>query len=513
MRSRTTFLIISSACLLVLSFPNLDQPYCIWFALVPLIFAAEGKNGYRSFLLAWLCGFLFYTGLMYWIVVVTTTYGKLPYPAGVVLMLMLSGFLALYFALPFALARFVEAKYALSFPLLLPIFWVALEYFRSFLFSGFPWENLGYSQYRLLPLMQFADITGVYGVSFLIVWVNAAVYLVLRGITLKQMPWKAVALTVLMLLSALVYGRIRLQEVAALSAASSPLTVGLVQGNIPQDIKWDAAFRDEAMKRHRDLTRETLDAGSELVIWPESATPFYFQNEPDYQAALFDLIRGSRSYLLIGSPSLAVEQRHYVSFNSAFLLTPDAAVAGRYDKMHLVPYGEYVPLKDLLFFVDKMVEGIGDFRPGKSVSLMPLPASRFGVLICYEIIFPDLTRRFVKQGAGFLVNITNDAWFGNTGAPYQHFSMAVVRAIENKRWVARAANTGISGLISPTGLIEAASTVFTEASLTGSIRPLQTITFYTRYGDVFALLLCAAALTLLAAACFKKRITINLINN
>jgi apolipoprotein N-acyltransferase len=134
------------------------------------------------------------------------------------------------------------------------------------------------------------------------------------------------------------------------------------------------------------------------------------------------------------------------------------------------------------------------------------------VLICYEIIFPDLTRRFVKQGAGFLVNITNDAWFGNTGAPYQHFSMAVVSAIENKRWVARAANTGISGLISPTGTIEAASTVFTEAFLTGSVFPLQTITFYTRYGDVFALSLSAAAVALLAAAAFKKRIKINLLN-
>ncbi len=504
MRSRNTILIIISACLLVLSFPNLDQHYCIWFALVPLLFAAEGKNGYRSFLMAWLCGFLFYAGLMYWIVVVTTTYGKLPYPAGVLLMLMLSGFLALYFALPFALARFVEAKYELSLPLLLPVFWVALEYLRSFLFSGFPWENLGYSPYRMLPLMQFADITGVYGVSFLIVWVNAVLYLVLRGIALKQLPWKAIAVTILMLASALGYGRMRIQEAAALSAGSPPLTVGLVQGNIPQDIKWDAAFRDEALQRHQDLTLSALKAEAELVVWPESATPFYFQNEPQYQAMLFDLIRNSRSYLLIGSPSLAAEQRHYVSFNSAFLLTPDATVAGRYDKIHLVPYGEYIPLKGLLFFLDKMVEGIGDFRPGRDIALMPLPASPFGVLICYEIIFPDLTRRFVKQGAGFLVNITNDAWFGNTGAPYQHFSMAAVRAIENKRWVARAANTGISGIISPTGTIEAASAVFTQAFLTGRIHPLQTITFYTRYGDVFALSLSAIALILLAAAAYKK---------
>ena len=506
MRSGNAFLILTSAGLLVLSFPNLDQPLCIWFALVPLILAVERKSGYQSFLLAWLCGFLFYTSLIYWIVVVTTTYGRLPYPVGVVLMLLLSGFLALYFALPFALTRFVEERTSLSLPLLLPIFWVALEYLRSFLFSGFPWENLGYSQYRLLPLMQLADISGVYGISFLIVWVNAATYLILRGIALKRLPWKAVALTLLMLLSALGYGRVRLQEASTLSAGSSPITVGLIQGNIPQDVKWDKQFRDEAMNRHRELTSQALHAGAELVIWPESATPFYFQNEPGYQEALFNLIRGSGSYLLIGSPSLEVEQKRYVSFNSAFLLTPDATVAGRYDKMHLVPYGEYIPLKNLFFFLDKMVEGIGDFRPGEKISLMPLPGAPFGVLICYEIIFPDLARRFVKQGAGFLVNITNDAWFGNTGAPHQHFSMAVVRAIENKRWIARAANTGISGIISPTGEIRAASSVFTEASLTGVIRPLQTKTFYTRYGDIFALLLCAAASVLLVAAASKKRV-------
>jgi apolipoprotein N-acyltransferase len=504
MRTRTLFLIITSACLLVLSFPRIEQPFCIWFALVPLIYIMEGRSSYRCFLLGWLSGFLFYTGLIYWIVVVTTTYGKLPYPVGIVLMLLLSAYLALYTGISFALARFVEVKSSLPFPLLLPLFWVALEYVRSFLFSGFPWENLGYSQYRQLTLMQCADITGVYGISFLVVWVNAVVYLLIRGIALKRIPWKTLAFTAVILASVLLYGRFRIREVSALASASPSIDVGLVQGNVSQDIKWNKNFLDDTLNRHRALTRSALDAGAKLVIWPESATPFYFQNEPYYQQALFDLIRNQDAYLLIGSPAFASENRRLFSFNSAFLLSPAAAIAGRYDKMHLVPYGEYVPLKELFFFVDKMVEGIGDFRPGNSISLMPLPGCDFGVLICYEIIFPDLTRRFVKQGAEFLVNITNDAWFGNTGAPYQHFSMAVVRAIENKRYIARAANTGISGLISPIGEIVAASAVFSEASLTGSVSHLQLTTLYTRFGDVFAITITVVAMMLLAAF-VKKR--------
>lgn len=506
MRTRTLFLICISACLLVLSFPDIDQPYCIWFALVPLMYVMEGRSSYRCFLIGWLCGFLFYIGLIYWIVVVTTTYGKLPYPVGIVLMLLLSGYLAIYVGVPFALARFVESRCAIPLPLLLPLFWVALEYVRSFLFSGFPWENLGYSQYRLLTLMQCADITGVYGISLVIIWVNALLYMLLRGVAHKMIPWKAIVFTILLISAMLLYGTIRIKNVAELTADSTPVNVGLVQGNIEQDIKWDRSFRDQALNRHRTLTLDALSAGAELVVWPESATPFYLQNEPLYQATLFDLIRNTGAYLLVGSPALAMEDNRLVSFNSAFLLSPAATVVGRYDKMHLVPYGEYVPLKEFFFFVDKMVEGIGDFKPGESISLMPLPGSEFGVLICYEIIFPDLTRRFVKQGAGFLVNITNDAWFGNTSAPCQHFSMAVVRAIENKRYIARAANTGISGFISPIGEIKAASAVFTRASINATISPLAITTLYTRYGDVFAVSITAAALLFLAMALIRARV-------
>jgi apolipoprotein N-acyltransferase len=192
-------------------------------------------------------------------------------------------------------------------------------------------------------------------------------------------------------------------------------------------------------------------------------------------------------------------------FNSAFLLSPSQKIVGKYDKKHLVPYGEYIPLKRFFPFIDKMVAGIGDFSSGSTITLLHLPEASFGVLICYEIIFPDLTRRFVKQGAQFLVNITNDAWFGKTSAPYQHLSMAVVRAIENRRYIARAANTGISAFIDATGEIQSATPLFTESFLTGTIGVVDVQTFYTTFGDVFALLATLFSLVLLCYALLKKR--------
>lgn len=505
MRMRDGFLILMSASLLIVSFPKMNQPLLVWFAFVPLLYVAEKQSSFRSFLSGWLCGLLFYIGLVYWIVVVTTTYGNLPYPLGILLMVLLSAYLALYCGSALALSRYVELKTSVPLPLLFPFFWVSMEYVRSFLFTGFPWQNLGYSQYQMKTIIQSSDITGVYGISFFIVWVNGTVFLLLKALECRRIPWKSLVPALLLLVFHLLYGTIRINAIEKLAAQAPPFTVGVIQGNIDQGIKWDVRFREQALAIHQALTLNALKENAELVIWPESATPFYFQSEPYYQNALFDLIEGTGAYLVVGSPSMIHDNHRTLQYNSAFLLSPAREVAGRYDKMHLVPYGEYVPLKTLFFFIDKMVQAVGDFSPGQAISLLKLPGAPFAVLICYEIIFPDLTRRFVKDGARFLVNITNDAWFGNTSAPYQHFSMAVLRAVENKRFLARSANTGISGLISPTGEIRSASQLFTEASLTGTIKLLSTATFYSTYGDVFSLCISAASVLLLALAAASRQ--------
>ena len=208
--------------------------------------------------------------------------------------------------------------------------------------------------------------------------------------------------------------------------------------------------------------------------------------------------------MLIGSPFFSQHNGTIRNYNSAFLLSPLRKVLDRYDKIHLVPYGEYIPLRRFFPFINKMVVGIGDFYPGEVRTLFTLPEGLFSVLICYEIIFPDLTRKFVKDGAQFLVNITNDAWFGNTSAPHQHLSMAMVRAIENRRFIARAANTGISAIIDATGNLQSSSKLFTEQLLTGTIRPLSVQTFYTQFGDVFAYLSILFSFFLITFA-LKKR--------
>jgi apolipoprotein N-acyltransferase len=278
------------------------------------------------------------------------------------------------------------------------------------------------------------------------------------------------------------------------------VTVGVVQPNIDQAVKWDRAYRDETMQRLERLTA-LLGTGTDLVVWPEAATPFILEREKEYQLQLIALADRAKAPILLGSPALRFypDRRPYL-LNSAYLLGTDGTLLGRYDKHHLVPFGEYIPLKSsLLFFLDKLVEGIGDFEAGPGSTILSFtpkslgggnPAAahpvRFGVAICYEVIFPDLVRQSAANGAEFLVTITNDGWFGLSSAPAQHFSMVVFRSVENHLAFARAANTGISGFIDPFGRIIQATPLFTEQALQASIPVGYSRTFYSYYGDVFA---------------------------
>jgi apolipoprotein N-acyltransferase len=260
--------------------------------------------------------------------------------------------------------------------------------------------------------------------------------------------------------------------------------VSIVQGNIEQSIKWDPGFQERTIAIHNRLTREA-GRGADLIVWPETAVPFFLREGGPLSQQVLDLAKEMQSYLLVGSPDRArdISSRYY---NSAFLISPEGKIVQKYDKIHLVPFGEYVPLKSLLFFVQKMATGIGDFSPGQAFTVFEAPAGRFGVLICFEAIFPDQVRRYVLAGADFLVNITNDAWFGDSSAPYQHLSMAALRAVENGVILVRAANTGISALVTPTGRIVKQSDLFVETVLSGTMARRSAETFYTRYGDVFA---------------------------
>ncbi|MEE9615114.1 MAG: apolipoprotein N-acyltransferase, partial [Thermodesulfobacteriota bacterium] len=316
----------------------------------------------------------------------------------------------------------------------------------------------------------------------------------------RRVPVTEAVVTIILLTSVLGYGFIRKGRVDAAVSGWEELEVALAQGNIDQSFKWDPAFQQKSIALYRDLTIKAGKDGAELVVWPETAVPFYLESDPMGPVVL-DIANEAGVRILTGAPAYDPDiraggggggGRNY--FNSAYLIAPPGIITGRYDKIHLVPFGEYVPLKKLLFFVDKLTHGIGDFTPGTSTE--PLKFGRpggkggvgLGVLICYEAIFPAIARAFVRDGATLLVNVTNDAWFGKTSAPYQHLAMTAVRAVENRVFLVRAANTGISAIVDPAGRIIERSELFEEALVMGSVGLRQGgKSFYTLYGDVFAL--------------------------
>jgi len=474
-----------SGIMLVLIFPRFDLGFLAWISLVPLLLSlsitSEPRVAFRSGIIT---GLIYFLGTLYWVVNPIYYYGHLPSYLSILILLGMVMTLSLYIGL-FALSfHLISKRIPIPLSLLAPPLWTSIELARTYLLSGFPWSGLGYSQYRFLPVIQIADITGVYGISFLVVAVNGAIADLFIYRTLKRPSiLLGPAISITLFIVALAYGFSTLKT----HHLGNELRIGLIQGNIEQDRKWDTKYQREVFDIYLRLTKEALEEGPDIIVWPEASTPFYFGRDRIYTEELINFVRDNRLYLLFGSPRVkSFEGGRYYLANSAYLLSPGGDVSGIYDKIHLVPFGEYVPLKRVLFFIDKLVEGIGDFSSGNRYEVFKIPEGRFGTLICYEIIFPGLVRKFVKRGAEFIVTITNDAWFGRTSAPYQHFSMAVLRAVENRVPIARAANTGISGFIDANGNILKMSGIFHEGMYTGDIRLSTRKTFYTRHGDIFA---------------------------
>jgi len=477
---RVTVISALSGALLALSFPRPSLSLLAWVALVPL-FLVMDKRPFRS---GFAAGMAFFGVVLYWLNIVMTTYGRLAPVFSLVAYLLLVAYLSLFFATVTWAACRLREKSGLSIALTLPVLWVALEFVRSFLLSGFPWASLGYSQNHLL-VMQSADLFGLYGISFLLVLSNALLAQTLgrRGLGLfAALPWRAWGVFFLLLGLNLGYGYFRLQ--AFDRPPEKGLRVGLIQGNIDQSLKWDPAYQAETVALYGQLSRQAAAKDDlDLILWPESATPFYFQEGEELAAQVAAVPVDTEAFLLFGSPAYQVVNRSFRYLNSAFLLDAQGETLGRSDKVHLVPFGEYVPFGAYLPFIDKLVVGVGDFSPG-IISPLPMNGARLGTLVCFEGIFPELARDYVRRGSDLLVNITNDAWFGRSSAPYQHLAMTRFRAIENRIWVARAANTGISAVISPIGVIDRQTPIFERGYLNAEVGLGSTPTVYTRYGDV-----------------------------
>ncbi len=491
MSRHSILLALLSGVLLTLPFLSFSLGPVAWIALVPLLAAISGRTFREGFMLGGLAGAVWAYGSVYWLHLVTV-------PG----YLVLGGYLALYPALWAGWTGRVASRRPGWLWWAAPAFWTALELLRTYLFTGFPWNLLGTSQVRSLPLIQISSLTGVYGVGFLLVLVNAAIasgalFLYRRGKAGRgnPVPPAGIIPAAILLTAALFYGRQSLNEGPA-ETGGEPLAVTLIQGSIRQEVKWVPGLAPAHLRTHLDLSRRALAAGSDLLIWPESALPYYLEEQPVIRRQLAQLLSGGGAYLLLGGDY----RNPSGMYNSAYLLDPAGGVEQRYDKVHLVPFGEYTPLKSIFPFLGRVVPWEEDFTPGREYPLFALsglpgrtsPAPRIGILICFEDIFPGPSRKMARKGAGLLVNITNDAWFGRTPAPFQHAAASVFRAVENRVYLARAANTGYSCVIDPRGRIvgevadREGKKLFVPGWTTVPVRPRALPSFYRRHGDVFS---------------------------
>jgi apolipoprotein N-acyltransferase len=464
----------------------------------------SAKGASHPFVLGLICGGVYFAGTLYWLVETMTTFGDLPMPLAVFAALVLVAYLALFpAAFAVILARAVRSLGTRAI-LMAPAFWVATELGRQYVWDGFPWALLGYSQITVLPIAQLASVVGVYGLSALLGLTSAAVAhtIVSRG----RGRWLPLAGTGVIVGAVAVWGAARLSRNELLSSGD-PVRVAVVQGNILQEDKWNPALRDAIMDRYMTMTRQALAQGASFIMWPESATPLPFERDLLRGAAIRRLAVEGKATLLIGSdqiePVKAVPGRpdpEPRSYNAAFLVKPDGSVGAIYRKMHLVPFGEYVPAKRLLFFVGTIVEAVSDFTPGTEAVLLPVGNHVASTAICYEVIYASLMRQFVTAGSELLTTITNDAWYGRSSAAYQHWDQAALRAIEEGRFLARAANTGISGFVDPYGRVLAKSALFEPALLVQDLRFIRQRTIYSRIGDAVAWLSLALTAAVLLVA-------------
>ncbi|MBN2097163.1 MAG: apolipoprotein N-acyltransferase [Candidatus Omnitrophica bacterium] len=470
------FLSVCSAILLFSSFPKADLGFLAWFALVPWLFAIQKQKPARAFLISYLVGLIFFLNVVSWVTYVSNL--------GFTILVL---YLALYFAV---FGLFFSINYrpsTINNLLVIPAGWVGLEYIRSHLFTGFSWSLLGYSQYKFLPVIQLSDITGAYGVSFLVVLVNVGLWQLIKALKFReQKSLPSVLCLLFSVILVLSYGYFKLDQ----SAAGPSIKVATIQGNIPQQQKWDPQFRDDILKSYLQLTEEAARSHPDIIIWPETSVPGFLVNDPQLLEQFTRLSKQVYpAYLLLGTPYEAESGKIY---NSAMLFF-QGRIIQRYDKVHLVPFGEFTPGAQF-FSRFSFASLIGNFSPGEDYTIFHLADRelKFSTLICFEDSFGDLARIFVRQGAQILVNLTNDAWFGASAEPYQHLQASVFRAVENRVNLVRSANTGVSCFINPWGKIshrvsdDLGRDILVKGYAVKDVKIIPIPSFYTSYGDIFA---------------------------
>ncbi|ABW68931.1 apolipoprotein N-acyltransferase [Desulfosudis oleivorans Hxd3] len=487
---KPVLLVCLAALLQVLAFPRAGLWILAWVQAIPFWYAISRAGTKKAFLLGWLYGALISIGVSYWVFYALYVYSNAGFIVSLLFLLVVNGaligiFWALYGATANRVLRLCPSPFIRAVGL--AGLWVVMEYGRANLLGGMPWCLLGHSQYRVPQLIQVADIAGVYGLSFLIIFTSYTLYSACTCLPDKRMCGRRVLPALVAVLAVVVYGSIRLGQYAPNpqeSAAGSPATVAVIQGSTAQDEKWEKKNTDDIMSRHLRMTEEALAKGARLIIWPETTIPFYLQDK--MPEGLLNLLRTYDAGLITGGFRYSGTKNNYTFYNSAFYVDGNG-IRAYHDKLHLLPFGEFFPLG----FIDVLklrYAAPRQYTAGTAYTLFDTAAGTCGSLICFEVIYPRLAREFVNRGADFLVNISNDSWFGPTSAHYQHFAIAVFRCVETRRPLARAANTGISGFIDVSGRIVSQQPPFTEGIRLYRLPVEKRTTFYCLYGDLFALL-------------------------
>lgn len=507
---RKTSLVCLSGALLFLAFPPASLLPLAFVALVPLLLALDKASPRRAFLLGWASGAFFFILLLHWIVfnpAVEPWVRPLLY-LGVLLIGLFQG---LFWAAPAAAATWISDRSRLPLWASFPALFIIFDWLRGLGLLGFTWGSPGYALARWTDAVQMASVGGLYLVSLWVALTSGLVFLIVRSFVKPSLKvpkdrWRPLLLKFFALALAVILpplsGQFMRRQAEKIAAKAPGFAVALIQGNIDQGLRWDREFQQYNWDRYRELTLAASRKKPDLVVWPETALPFYLRYENQFFSEILNLVDETGVPVLTGVPDVKTDLRtgRHDYYNSAFLFLPYRGLAGEYAKSHLVPFGERFPLKEKIPGLRHVNFGEGEWTPGADTVLLLHPKSRIGCLICFESIFPSIAARQAKKGAQLFVNITNDGWFGRSGAARQHAEMSVFRAVEQRRSVARCANSGVSMFATPSGRICQSTDLYVQATIAQSLPLLNVRTVYGRLGDWVIWLLAILLLPFFALA-------------
>jgi apolipoprotein N-acyltransferase len=489
----------------VLSYQKINHGYLAWIATIPLVLFVfcRSQTVSRAFWGGLLMGTVQFFILLAWIPRVLYQHAGIGAPLAWTLYSLLAVAQACFPAVVCGYTRLVINRMGEKFVLVFPVAWVAMEYARNYFFlCGFPWLQTGYTQTDYLILIQISDLAGVYGVSFLVLWINTAIAWGWIGRLREwKFRWPLIAGGVLVIF-ALSYGK---SALGRWQRIQPEFRAALLQGNLSDD---EPEYIQVWKFQHGYINMaKALKTSVDLLVLPESPSPLTFQYDAAYREALQRLASGFSLGIIFNNIRFAGSSGNQTEyFNSAYVLSQEGKETGRYDKIHLVPFGEYVPWKNLFSFIETISKDVGGFSPGTSYDVVHLKNHPANIIICFEAIFPELVREFVRRGSTLIVNLTNDRWYGDTAAPYQHLAITRWRAVENRRYLLRATNSGISAIIEPTGRIQTRTKLLSQDLCVGNFAFISEQSFYTRRGDVFAGLCAIITSLFLARSVWRGRL-------